>query len=95
MYLTLRAFVKLKQGDLVGAIGDCEAALKSGPQMWTEGSQFKIREIQSADADFLKCVAELKLGDAEAGERDIALALEQQPAISARYEKIGVTVRPN
>jgi tetratricopeptide (TPR) repeat protein len=90
MFLTLRAFVKLKQKDFEGALVDSDTALKNSSQQWTEGPEFKSREIQPADALLMRGIAETEIGRTDAGKRDIDAATEQKHDILAQYARMGV-----
>jgi len=75
--LDSRAFVKLRQGNLAGAIIDYDAALKVRPDL--------------AGSLFGRGVAKRRQGAKAAGELDLAAARKLQPDIDKEYAGYGVT----
>lgn len=73
--LDSRASVKLQMGDFAGAFADYDAAFTREPSFY--GSQYG------------RGLARIRLGQVEAGRRDIAAALAARPDADADFKKMG------
>ena len=76
-FLDSRGLVKLRRGDLAGAVTDYDAALKLRPKL--------------AASLFGRALAEQRLGDKAAASADLAAAKTANPKIEATFAAMGMT----
>lgn len=84
--LIARAMERFRVGDFAGTVADATAALGLPPL--PPGGP--LLDIGSADAHFLRGLAETKLAPGNAAQQDLDAATAADPGIAARYAQAGI-----